>query len=141
MKKIVSFLILNIGIFVLCSGQVLANDEIMITHNEFAVVTSTEMNGIIPVQEFGFTYLGGDKLALTECFPELMEDATEIIIPKSVGDYDVTQINSNAFSRCTQVKSIVVADSVETVECGAFYGCTSLEKITLPFVGKTWTDA
>ena len=35
------------------------------------------------------------------------------------------------------ITSLIISDSVESIEKGAFKGCDSIENITLPFVGKT----
>ena len=42
-----------------------------------------------------------------------------------------------AFRDCIELTSIEIPDSVTTIGFGAFYDCTSLNKITLPFVGNT----
>ncbi len=40
------------------------------------------------------------------------------------------------FKDCINLKEIYVPKSVITIGEGAFSGCTNLEKITIPFVGK-----
>ncbi len=50
-----------------------------------------------------------------------------ITIPDSV-----TTIGTYAFMSCTDLKSITIPDSVTSIEMGAFYYCTSLENITIP---------
>ena len=39
------------------------------------------------------------------------------------------------------IYSVIVDDSVTTISAGAFYGCNSLQEITLPFVGANETSA
>jgi hypothetical protein len=38
----------------------------------------------------------------------------------------VKDIGSSAFSRCTSLTSVVIPDSVTTIDSEAFYGCNSL---------------
>ena len=55
----------------------------------------------------------------------------------SVQMYDgLTTISDYAFEN-TKVTSVIVPDSVQTIQIGAFYGCSVLEELTLPFVGKS----
>ena len=48
-----------------------------------------------------------------------------------------TQINSYAFVNCTSLTSMVIGDNVTSISAGVFWGCSSLESITLPFVGDS----
>lgn len=48
----------------------------------------------------------------------------------------VTRIAANALSNQTFIKHLVVGETVEEIELGAFSGLSSLESITLPFIGS-----
>ncbi|MBQ9084673.1 MAG: leucine-rich repeat domain-containing protein [Clostridia bacterium] len=61
---------------------------------------------------------------------------TDIVIPSTHNGLPIIQINSYAFQNCTDITSIVVPDSVTLIEEAAFSGCSYVESITLPFVGK-----
>ncbi|MDO5558988.1 MAG: leucine-rich repeat protein [Oscillospiraceae bacterium] len=50
-----------------------------------------------------------------------------VIIPDSV-----KYIGDSAFSECTSLKDIMIPDSVTSIESDAFYRCSALENITLP---------
>ncbi len=50
-----------------------------------------------------------------------------VIIPDSV-----TSIDWSAFRSCTNLKSAIIGDSVKVIDDYAFSGCTSLENITIP---------
>ncbi len=73
---------------------------------------------------------------------EYKGSSENVRIPEYIGGVYVAEILSRAFANGSNVKSIVVPDSVSYIEGGAFYGCGSLERITLPFVGSSIkTDA
>lgn len=67
---------------------------------------------------------------------------TKIIIPamhkdEESGEYfDVTEIVENAFYYCIKITSVQVGSNVKSIGSGVFAGCSSLESITLPFVGS-----
>lgn len=45
---------------------------------------------------------------------------------------DKIEINSGAFSNCTNLTSIVIKEGLQTIRYRAFYRCTSLSSITIP---------
>lgn len=50
----------------------------------------------------------------------------------------VTEIGENAFGHLLDLTEIVIPDSVQKIGFGAFNGCSSLKKMTLPFVGNEY---
>lgn len=60
-------------------------------------------------------------------------------VPTSLKKVNVTggeSIAREAFYRCQNITSVSIADSVKSIGVGAFNGCSSLEELTLPFVGE-----
>ena len=51
----------------------------------------------------------------------------EVSIPK-----DVTSIGESAFSRCTNLTSIIIPNNVTSIGSSAFMGCTSMTNVTIP---------
>ena len=54
---------------------------------------------------------------------------TELIIPRFIDGYEVTNINYGAFAGNTDIKSVRFSESLKYFNSGVFAGCTSLEKI------------
>ena len=55
----------------------------------------------------------------------------EITIPDSLGGYKVIAIGEEAFGDNISIETVVMPDSIETVESKAFYNCSSLTSVTL----------
>ncbi|MEE0858725.1 MAG: leucine-rich repeat protein, partial [Acutalibacteraceae bacterium] len=62
--------------------------------------------------------------------------AENVIIPSTIDGLKVTQISFGkafgAFECNTKIKSVVIPNGVTRIGAGAFYGCTSLENISVP---------
>ncbi|MBO4251863.1 MAG: leucine-rich repeat domain-containing protein [Clostridia bacterium] len=58
--------------------------------------------------------------------------AEEIAVPSVFNGKAVTAIGDGAFSRCTNLKNIVIPDSVKIVDEGAFYRCDKLTSVIIP---------
>ena len=54
-----------------------------------------------------------------------------VAVPSMIEGYTVTSIGNAAFSGCTHITAVSVADSVTTIDASAFTGCTSLTSVTL----------
>ena len=57
---------------------------------------------------------------------------TEIRIPEYIDGIRVTKIADNAFSRCKNLETVVLPDSITEIGWGAFYECTKLTNIKIP---------
>ena len=95
---------------------------------------------ITPESEFTFTALGDGTYSLAD-YSGVRKN---IRIPATYDGGTVVNIESTAFSDCKGIISVIVPDSVKSIGLGAFSGCSSLESITIPFVGaeadKTSSD-
>lgn len=58
---------------------------------------------------------------------------TKLVIPKSIGGADVTEIGVHAFENSNLLESVIVPDGVVRISHEAFKGCVSLEKIEIPY--------
>ena len=58
--------------------------------------------------------------------------AVNVFVPETLDGYRVVGIGEAAFEGNKRIKSVSIADSVETIGYRAFQGCTALERVTLP---------
>ncbi|MBP3369985.1 MAG: leucine-rich repeat domain-containing protein, partial [Clostridia bacterium] len=89
------------------------------------------------------SYTGG--VATEQYYSSSSSSYSTYYIPSSLKSVTVTggNILYGAFSGCTGLTRVTIGDSVTSIGSYAFSGCSSLESITLPFVGdsrKTASD-
>ena len=58
--------------------------------------------------------------------------AVNVFVPETLDGYKVVGIGNNAFKDNKRIKSVSIADSVETIGYSAFQGCTVLERVGFP---------
>ena len=80
-----------------------------------------------------FTYSGTESITITG----YSGTDTTVKIPTYINGLQVTTIASYAFQNQSTITEIVVPQTVTLISDAAFYGCTALEDITLPFIGKS----
>ena len=71
--------------------------------------------------------LAGDTRSIPDKLFENMSNLKKVIIPDSV-----TTIGSYAFKNCTNLTSIIIPDSTYSIGSEAFYNCTSLTSVVIP---------
>ncbi len=64
-------------------------------------------------------------------------NSSAVTIPEYIGGKKVIIIATSSFRNQTQITTLVVPDSVTSIDSSAFYGCNGLQEITLPFVGAS----
>lgn len=62
----------------------------------------------------------------------LDRDSTEITIPRKIDGMTVIQIWDYSFSLCTNLRSVIIPDSVINIGAGAFEQCEKLNHIEIP---------
>ena len=112
--------------------------------NEFTNIIEVETDGgeITPDINTCFEYNGltykitkkGEEVEVTYC--ESKKYSGDITIPKTIAyngvTYNVTGIGWYAFANCTDLNSITIGKSVETIADEAFYNCSGLTTVNLP---------
>ncbi len=68
-----------------------------------------------------------DYVAITKC---IQLASGEIVIPEKIEDLPVTRVGG--FSRCSNVTSVTLPDSVTKIDADAFFGCSGLTSINIP---------
>ncbi len=80
------------------------------------------------------TYRILDPVAMTCSVSGITDKSETVYIPASVriGEkvYTVTEIGNSAFSRSTSIVNLILSDTVKRIGVGAFYFCTSLQRIS-----------
>lgn len=85
-----------------------------------------------------FTYtVTNNKITITGLVQN--KEPTSLIIPAQIEGLAVTAIAPNAFKDKNKIKEVVIPNSVTSIGNSAFSGCSSLENITIPFVGASTT--
>ena len=85
---------------------------------------------------------GSDNVS-AECLTEAMADGTlkvtgytgtpvDLEIPETINGKKVTQIDKDAFYRCSTLRSVTIPDSVTKIDVRAFINCKKLESVKIP---------
>lgn len=86
------------------------------------------------ISEIGFVFEWSDYYQ-AYIVMEYVGTDSNIIVPSQYKGKDVAVIGDTAFNNCTHIISVIVPSSIKQIYRGAFSGCSSLQSITLPFVG------
>lgn len=97
----------------------IGNDE-----NPYVILLHAEQNGET------FTVPAGTRVIYTQAFRDFSADVKNIIIPEN----SVRTICNMAFSGLS-VTTLEIPASVTHIDSGAFYDCSCLRELTLPFIG------
>ncbi len=71
----------------------------------------------------------GSEIYYTIEISDYVGNDSVVTIPATIEGLPVTVIRSTAFENCTTLTSIILPDSVKSVENGAFDGCTNLKTV------------
>ncbi len=86
-------------------------------------------NKVSAATEGYYTYtVANGKASITDVDASISGDIT---IPSTLGGYDVIRMGGYAFDACNSLTSVVIPDSVATIERDAFYHCDMLTSVTI----------
>ena len=107
------------------------DDQVDVSANDYAADSTTYK---IATGTLEFEVYTGDSARITDYVG--LYTAHEVNLPASVktGDVElaVEVIGKEAFYYCTAITSIIIPDTVTSIEDWAFAGCENLESITIP---------
>lgn len=95
-----------------------------------STVTEEEELAVAPATDFEYK-VRESGVTLTK----YLGSAERIIVPDTVEGASVVAIASGAFENSSEIKELVIPDSVAAVGHGALSGCTKLEVLSLPYAG------
>jgi hypothetical protein len=71
----------------------------------------------------------------------LNHDATEVSVPDTYNGKAVTKIMKDAFKNCSNLTVVLIPNSVQEISEGAFFGCSALNSMSVPFIGKSRNES
>lgn len=95
----------------------------------FIAVAAGAVLGVIKYNQSDFSFVDGD-VTKTAIITSYDGDSFNIEIPKKIHGKTITSIEKGAFAD-KAITSVVVPDTVEYIEDGAFEACTKLQKVTI----------
>ena len=104
-----------------------------------AAITGTTEDGLFEY-ELGTYWTGSDPRNGVRITRYKGPDSGEVVIPKTIGGYEVKWIGYAVFLDCIGITSIVIPDSVISIDSSAFGGCTSLTEITVSPDNKNYSS-
>ncbi len=82
-----------------------------------------------------WTSLAEDTTATIGKYAFYQYGGTELIFPEGV-----TEIGEHAFDCCENLERISLPDSLQELDAGVFFGCSSLREIAVPFIVTSLSD-
>ena len=88
----------------------------------YAIPAEAEQEGV-----FTYTVSNGEAM-ITACDTSV---SGQLVIPETLGGYQVTGIDKYAFKGCTSLTSISIPTKLKSVGLGAFSGCRGLTDVNI----------
>ena len=104
-----------------------------------ATITAMSANGksaecVVTITSEAEAYFTASYDTITGVTPEGRQQ-TRLELPSVINGTPITRINAYALSGLSNLKEVIVPDSVTEIGIGAFNGCNALSGIMLPFIG------
>lgn len=96
--------------------------------NEMALNATVHFNSTGNIDRLEYVFNEDNTVTITGCD----KNVTEIAIPERINGCHVTEIDNNAFSYCTELKSVKLNPGIVRIGDLAFSGCINLEEIEVP---------
>jgi len=96
---------------------------------ENAVAKKSSASTLSMAEENGYKYYVTAGRAVIDTY---IGDETEIVIPDTLGGFEVTEIGYAAFAGNKNITSVKIRDSINRINHDAFNGCTSLTEVDIP---------
>lgn len=150
MKKLllkITILILTLSLsafFIACDDNG-GEDTVQTTGTfEYQIVTGTRDNESGEEEEYKYYKITGYQVSVEDSekisegkYDEIDSKYREVTIPETYKDLPVEEIDAAAFANQLILTRVTIGSNIKTIGAGAFSGCTNLEYLEIPFVGKT----
>lgn len=143
-KLTLLILVISMVIFAIaCDGE--SEDIVQVTGTfNYQIMTGTRTNDSGDEESYQYYKITGyqvskeDTLKIEEGkFDEIDTKYREIIIPETYKGLPVEEIDASAFANQLILTKVGIKNNIKTIGAGAFSGCTNLEHLDIPFVGKS----
>ncbi len=143
-KLTLLILVISMAIFAIaCDGE--SEDIVQVTGTfNYQIMTGTKTNADGEEESYKYYKITGyqvskeDTLRIEEGkYDEIDSKYREITIPTTYKDLPVKEIDAAAFANQLILTKVTIDSNIETIGAGAFSGCTNLEELVIPFVGKS----
>lgn len=148
MKKIISILLVLLSvvtIFNSCKNEAADLEDAAASE---PVESSTDESGLedesndtqLPNEyaDYEFSLLTDGTYAINRF---LNTDATEASVPDTYNGKAVTKIMKDAFKNCANLTEVIIPDSIQEISEGAFFGCSALNSMSVPFIGENRNES
>lgn len=123
----------NVGTFLLAETGVDLSRETLYENYGIQIIRarlSSPLGIKTDPESHGFEYT--ELVASVEITNCIDQTSTTITVPAMINGKEVTALGEDAFSRTTQVQTIILPDTLQVIDDGAFSHCESLQSIHIP---------
>lgn len=144
LKITILILTLSLSAFFIACGENEGEDTVQITGTyDYQIMTGTkEENG--EEVEYKYYKITGYQVSVEDSekisegkYDEIDSKYRDITIPATYKDLPVEEIDAAAFANQLILRNVKIGNNIKTIGAGVFSGCTNLESLEIPFVGKT----
>ncbi len=145
LKITILILTLSLSAFFIACGENDGDDTVQVTGTfDYQIMTVTEENENGEEVERKYYKVTGYQVSIEDAekinngkYDEIKKEHREITIPETYKDLPVEEIDAAAFANQLILTKVTIGSNIKTIGAGAFSGCTNLEYLEIPFVGKT----
>ncbi len=145
LKITILILTLSLSAFFIACGDNEGDDTVQVTGTvEYQIMTGTRENENGEEEEYKYYKVTGYQVSVEDAekisngeYDKIDSKYRELKIEETYEGLPVEEIDAAAFANQLILTKVVIGKHIKTIGAGAFSGCTNLEYLEIPFVGKT----